>query len=219
MQRMHECNSRRLAVMMALLFACCVFSARAGDAWPGDASIAEGSRSPDGRFGILLPPRDEAVEQDDSEVRNLLVDLKSHAELAAVEGAHYFRGRNHRGLEVVWADDSSWCVVTYDGRFGFEAVTLLVKRGSGWKQTDLGTHVLKALDAEIARQAGKYAPDCFVTAEFRDGDDGNIRVHATCTTNPKDLHEIRNYAAEFTGSFDVRSGKWIESAARMASDG
>lgn len=213
---MHKCNPRRLAMMMAVLFAISMFSAMAGDAWPGGKSIAEGSRSPDGRFGILLPPREEALEQDEGEVKNFLVDLKSHAELAVVAGAHFYPNRNHRELEVVWAPDSSWCVVTYVERFGFKTVALLVKRDSGWVQTDLGTHVKKALDAEIARQAGKDAPDCFAEADFRAGDDRTIRVHATCTTNPKGLPDVGDYDAEFTGVFDLRSGNWIESAARKA---
>ena len=215
---MHQSSLRRLAMIMAVLFACCVFSALAGEAWTGGSSIAEGSRSPDGRFGILLPPREEALEQNEGEVKNFLVDLKSHAELAVIAGAHYYPNRNHRGMEVVWARDSSWCVVTYDGRFGFETVTLLLKRGAGWEQTDLGTHVQKALDAEIARQAGKDAPDCFATADFSAGDEGMIRVHATCGTNPKGIPEIRDYGAEFTGVFDFRSGKWIESEVRKSDD-
>lgn len=179
----------------------------------GDGSIAEGSRSPDGRFGVLLPPREEAAEQDEEEVKNVLVDLRSHAELAVIEGSHYFAGRNHRRLSVVWGPGSSWCVVTYDGRFGFEAVTLLVNRGSAWEQTNLGAHIKKVLDGEISGQAGKDAPDCFPSATFRAGKDGRIHATASGTTNPKGLPDIPAYDAYFAGLFDPRSGRWIESDA------
>lgn len=205
----------RCAVLMGLLvFTCSGFFACAGQAWPGSGSIADGSHSPDGKFAILLPPREEALEEEEDNVKNLLVDLQRQSELAVIQGAHFFPSRNHRGLQILWAHDGSWCVVTYGERFGFKAVTLLVRRGSGWSQTDLGTHVKNALDAEIARQAGKNPPDCFATVEYRDGENGKIHVTATGTTNPKHLSELATSAAIFTGIFDVRREKWIESEAR-----
>lgn len=186
----------------------------ADDGWPQGASIAENSRSPDGRFGILLPPREESMEKEEDEIRNTLVQVESLKELAVVENSHYFPGENHSWLDVAWAPDSTWCVVTYDGRFGFEAITLLKKRGSGWDQADIGSHIQKALNAAVARQAENPETICSATAYFRPGAGGKLLVRATGLTNPRYLPDLVQHFAVFLGAYDTTSGRWIRSETR-----
>ena len=205
------------AVVLAVVISFSLF-ARAGDEWPGGGSIIKGSQSPDGRFGILLPSRDEALENDEDDIRNTLVDLQSHDELAVIRNVHYFPGANHRGLDVAWAPDSGWCVVTYGGRFGFQAITLLKKHGSRWEQADIGTHIQKALDAAVARQAENPGTTCSATAYFRPGAKGSVLVRTTAMTNPKGLPECTRHLAVFLGTYDPARGQWIRSETRDVDD-
>lgn len=202
------------SLLVLLVLAGSGISVFAGEAWPGGGSIAEGSRSPDGRFAVLLPSREAALPMEEADTKNFLVDLKTRTKLCVIRGAHFYPFRNHRDLKVVWADDSSWCVVTYVERFGFKSITLLVARKSGWDQTDLGSHIAKSLDAEIARQAGGARVDAFAAAQFRVGGKENILVTADSTTNPKQIPDFPNYSASFEGVFDVRKGRWVSSQSR-----
>ncbi len=216
---MHYPRLTAVVVLAALI--ACVLSARAIDEWPQGGTIVEGSLSPDGRFGVLLPSREaglEALESDEDGIRNTLVDIKSHDALAVIRNVHYFPGANHRDLDATWAPDSGWCAVTYGGRYGFQAITLLKKHGSSWEQVDIGTHIQKALDADVARQARKPGTTCSATAYFRAGSEGNVLVRASGMTNPKGFPEFAQNFAVFLGTYDSTRGQWIRSETREVDD-
>ena len=71
----------------------------------------------------------------------------STALLGKIADADYFERQNHRDLNVIWSADSKACVVVYEGRFGFDTISVLQLKGSGFQQTDLGRHIEKALAA------------------------------------------------------------------------
>jgi len=123
----------------------------AGGDWPDGYIVYENTQSPDERYGILVPSMD-AWEKDESlEEINYLADLKAHQLMGKIRGADYFEHQNHRGLQVTWAPDSTWCVVEYDGRFGFDTISILELKGSGFVQTDIGKKIDKSLKAAIAK--------------------------------------------------------------------
>jgi hypothetical protein len=183
--------------------------------WPDGCVVYEKTESPDGRYGILVPSMD-AWEKDESlGETNYLADLKSHRLLGKIRGADYFEHQNHRGLQVVWAPDSTWCVVEYDGRFGFDTISILEVKGSGFVQTDIGKQIDKSLKAAIAKQS--HDPENSggaATPDFRIGADRKVRVGAVSTTDPKQLNEKGGYYALFHGTFDVRAQKWLMAEAR-----
>lgn len=184
---------------------------RPNGAWPDGYLIAENSTSPDGRYGVLLPPPD-LDSDDDTKIVNTLVDLRTHAQLGVIQKAHYFRGYNHHGLKVHWAADSSWCVVTFEARYGFATITLVELRGATCVQTDLGEHIQKSLDAVIARQGKSHRGGCGA-AYFRPVGE-KILVRATDQTNPKAFAEEPTYCALFQGTFDLGTKKWVRSEGR-----
>lgn len=205
-----------LAALFCLLsFAGSFSPARAAeDGWPEGYELAEKSESPNGRYGVLLPTRLTADALDDTDLKNTLVDLKTHHRLAVIHNAHYFSGQNHHDLSVAWAADSSWCVVIYGGRYGFENITLVELHGGKYTQTDLGAHIKKALDAAIARQGhGEDIGGCG-TAYFRSGPGGQVLARAFAFTNPKSLEGQPDYRSLFQGTFDPATGKWTRSDAR-----
>ncbi len=175
--------------------------AAAGD-WPDGYIVYENTQSPDERYGILVPSMD-AWEKDESlEEINYLADLKAHQLMGKIRGADYFEHQNHRGLQVTWAPDSTWCVVEYDGRFGFDTISILELKGSGFVQTDIG----KKIDPESG--GGDATP------RFRIGADRKVRVGTASTTDPKQLNEKGGHYALFYGTFDLRSKKWLTAEAR-----
>ena len=197
------------SLLVLSVTACCC-----GAEWPEGVSVAEDSLSPGGRFGVLLPSREKAGELDEDKIQDFLVEIPTHRKLAAIKGAHYFPGENHRNLDVKWAEDSGWVVVTYDGRYGFENITLIDLRGSEYRQTDLGAHVRKALRSAIARQSGNSGTDCYGSAYFRPGAGRDILVRATALTNPKGFSSDKQLFALFQGTFNPDSGKWTRSETR-----
>ena len=188
-------------------FPVCLTTARAtGGDWPKGYEIAENSESADGRFGVLLPTRDTA-DADEDKIPNTLVDLEKHRRLGVIRGAHYFPGENHRGLQVTWVADSSWCAVVYEDRYGFGKITLVEPRGTTCTQTDLGLHIQEALDGVIARQAHGTSAGGYGNAHFRSAPGRKILVRATGYTNPKSFADQPTYYALFQGTFDLAKGK------------
>ena len=189
------------------------------DGWPEGYELAEKSESPDGHYGVLLPSRLVADAIDDEDIKNTLVDLKSHHHLGVIRGAHYFPGQNHRGLTVAWAADSSWCAVTYEARYGFGQITLVEPHGGKIAQADLGTHIHKALNAAIARQAHDSTVEGYGSAYFRAGPSHTVLVRAYAFTNPKSLEDQSTWCALFEGTYDPASGKWTRSDSRKIDSG
>ena len=184
--------------------------AAAGSGWPDGYLIEERSKSPNGRYGVLIPTRDEADDAGEK-ITNTLVDLKTHKRVAVIRGMHHFQGQNHAGLIVQWAEDSSWCAVTFEARYGFGTITLVeLKSGT---QTDVGDHIQNVLDANITRQAG-VPSGCYGSAWFHAGPGPTILVRGTGYTNPKALPDQRNDYALFLGTFDLTKHRWTRSESR-----
>ena len=197
------------SLLILSVTACC-----GDDGWPEGYSVAEDSVSPDGQFCVLVPSREKAGDVDEDMIQNFLVALPSHRNLATLRGTHYFPGENHRDLHVTWAKDSGWGVVTYEGRYGFENITLVSTHGRGFPQTDLGRHIQRVLNAAIASQTGEPSSSGYGSAYFRAGNGREILVRATALTDPKCLSEEGQLYAVFLGTFNSAVGKWTRSEAK-----
>lgn len=187
----------------------------AGIDWPNGYVVYEKTQSPDERYAILVPSMD-AWEKDESlGETNYLADLKIHQLMGKIRGADYFEHQNHKALQAFWADDSSWCVVEYDERFGFASVSILEPKGSSFVQTDIGKQIDKALAKVINKQSHETdSGGGDATSFFRLGADRKLRMRAVSTTDPKQMSEKGGYYALFQGTFDARSKKWVATDAR-----
>ncbi len=199
--------------LLAVLIGWSLPSARAAEGeWAEGYELAAHSKSPNGRYGVLLPSRLAADAIDDEKIRNYLVDLKTHRRLGVIRGVRYFPGQNHFGIQVAWAADSSWAAVSYEARYGFGIITLVEIHGKNLAQTDLGKHIQKTLNEEIARQPGG-SDGCYGSAYFRAAPGRKVLVRATGLTNPKGLDQPTCYAL-FQGTYDLATGKWTRSESR-----
>lgn len=107
---------------------------------------------PTTQFGLVIPGSDPDEASEDSDAANYLANLKTHEFLGKLTDADYFERQNHRQLNVIWSADSKTCVVEYDGRFGFDTISVLQIKGTGFQQTDLGRHIEKALAAVVGEE-------------------------------------------------------------------
>jgi len=187
----------------------------AGDIpWKKGYEVEADAKSPDGRYGVAVPSRDAAGDEEDP--ANYLADLKKHRFLGVITGAHYFQGRNHYGLSVTWSDDSSWCVVEFDERWGFETISILEVNGENFTQAEVGKRVQQALNAVIAKAEGVKGAGAAATAYLQLTDDRKLRVRALATTDPKEMNE-KSHQALFQGTYDLKGKKWTVTDVRHIS--
>ena len=186
---------------MLVLFALVVTSktVAAGD-WPENYIVHEHSESPDHRYGVLVLSQQAAIDQDQTDGNTTyLANLQTRKTLGEISGTDYFENQNHRDLQVIWAPDSSMCVLQYDGRYGFDSVLVLELKDESFRQIDIGKHIQKTLGRLF---------DGFVNAYFRFGPDHKLKVRALSYTNPKALPDQPTKNAVFQGTFDLKSDKW-----------
>jgi uncharacterized protein YecT (DUF1311 family) len=188
----------------------------AGD-WPKDYVVQENSESPDGRYAVLVQSQDAAGEQDDNESAAYLADVKNHTALGKIAKVDYFEHQNHRGLEVFWAPDSTYCVVENDGRYGADTISVLEVKDSNFIQTEIGERIQKSLDGVMKKQAHSEIGG-YVSPYFRLGTDRKLRVRALAQNNPKQFEDVKTYYALFQGTFDLGAKKWIVTDARSITE-
>jgi len=193
-----------------LLFGLAVSAA--GEEWPSGFVVHSGTESPNGRYGILVPPHEpEANEDGDC----YLADIQSHRVLGKLKAVDYFEHQNHAGLSAIWNADR--CVVTREGRFGFDTITLIELHGQEFHEVDLGTAIQRSLDTATAKEAAKdhvENPGGNATAHVRFGGDDKIRFRAVSTSNPKQLEGVHTYCALFQGTYDPGAARWTVTDAR-----
>jgi hypothetical protein len=191
-------------LFLGLLFAACA-NVQAED-WPKGYVVHKGTESPDGRYGIAVP---DLRKSDVGEgAGGYVADLKSHQMVGSITYEDFYsEGANHRDLRAIWAPDSTWCVVVYEGRFGFDAVVILERKGSSLRETEIG----KRIEKTLAAAAGD---DGTGSVFFRPGADRRLQVRALYYTgNPKGEDKSARYA-RFEGTFDLNSRKWTKAEAR-----
>ena len=194
-----------------------VFSITRADAadWPKGYIVYEDSKSPEDRYAVLIPSRDAAEENESLGATNYLADLKNHRLMGKIRWADYFEHQNHRGLQVTWAPDSSWCIVDYEDRFGFGSISILEPKGASFTQTDIGERIGKSLATIMAKQSrDKESGGGDATPYFRLAPDHTLLIRAPSTSDPKQLDLKTAHYAFFYGTFDLRSKKWLSAEAR-----
>jgi hypothetical protein len=182
--------------------------------WPSSFVVQSGTESPRGRYGILVRPHESESNED---ANCYLADIQSHRVLGKLEGVDYFENQNHAGLAAIWNADSNRCVVTRDGRFGFDRIALIELHGQDFHQVDLGTAIQHSLDAVTSKEATKdnvKNPGGFATAYVRFAKDDRVRFRAVSTSNPKELEGVRTYCALFQGTYDPSAARWTVTDAR-----
>jgi uncharacterized protein YecT (DUF1311 family) len=185
--------------------------------WPAGYKVDSDTVSPDECYGVVIPSR-EAAQDDTVDAVNYLADLKAHRLLGKIKGSDYFEHQNHRGLSVVWADDSSWAVIEYDNRFGFASITVVEPHKTDFSQSEVGKFIQSSLNGIIAKEEKVKGADCFGEFFCRLTADGRVKVRALGSTNPKQLGDVEDHCAFFQGTYDQKAGRWKVSDAQRLTD-
>jgi hypothetical protein len=182
-----------------------------GVEWPSGFIVHSGTESPNGRYAILVPPQEPESNADGN---CYLADIQSHRVLGALKGVDYFEHQNHADLSAIWNGDR--CVVTREGRFGFDTISLIELHGQEFREVDLGTAIERSLDAATAKEAAKDHVENggYATAYVRFGGDNRIRFRAVSTSNPKQLEGVQTHCALFQGTYDPSAARWTVTDAR-----
>jgi uncharacterized protein YecT (DUF1311 family) len=205
---------RVLILLFALVLNLAAWGIAVSADWPPNYIVEENSASPDGRYAVLVQSQDAALAEDDNESAVYLADTKAHATLGEIGKVDYFEHQNHRGLEVFWAPDSSYCVVENDGRYGADTISILEIRDSSFVQTEIGERIQKSLDGAMKKQAHGSEMSGYVSPYFRLGTDRKVRVRALSENNPKQFDNVKTYYALFQGTYDLAAKKWTVIDAR-----
>lgn len=169
--------------------------------------------SPDGKFGVIFP---SLRRFDDSPDANFLVAVQAHEILGIIEdGNPYFRGKNHGGLTVHWAPDSSVVLVVNEGKWSPESMVLIELRdGKMVRQTELVRSFEKMFASDIAKaeqvpvkNAGIGAMN-EVSVSWEQG--RTLKLHLSCTgeTNPKDFEDQSKWVGKLDAVWDIQQKKW-----------
>jgi len=208
---------------LTLLTANHLIAATDSTAWPQGYVVHEGSESDDGGYGIAVPESDEVeTEKPDAGVEedhyvNYLADLKNHKLLGKIRGPDYFEHQNHAGLKTLWAEDSSWCLIQYDERFGFYSMAILEPKDSKVIQTDIGERIKKAL-ATVIKSKGEGDDESGGDAmPYYQLDGGKAVLRVVSTTDPKERDPEHARYAFFQGTYDGQSKKWLKIDVRRLS--
>jgi hypothetical protein len=182
-----------------------------GVEWPSGFVVHSGTESSNGRYGILVPPQEP---ESNADANCYLADIQSHRVLGALKGVDYFEHQNHAGLSAIW--NANRCVVTREGRFGFDTIWLIELHGQELHEVDLGTAIQSSLDTATAKEAAKDHVENggYATASIRFGGDNKIRFRAVSTSNPKQLEGVHTYCALFQGTYDPSAARWTVTDAR-----
>jgi uncharacterized protein YecT (DUF1311 family) len=213
----------RLVWVVSVALGLTTFEVTAAD-WGEHLILHEESRSPDGHYGIVVTTSSHVddgktflIPEDDEEFVDYFADLKTHRLLGKIKHFAYVEGENHGHLDAQWAPDSDLCIATDWSRYGFANAVVLEPKGESFAQADIGQRIQKSIDAVIAKQSHHANDTGDVSPIFRVEPDRKIRVYADGRTNPKSLEGVKTYYALFQGRYDLRSKKWIASAAHALS--
>ena len=154
---MHDAG-RVLIVLIVLALNLAASGIAASADWPQNYIVQENSESHNGHYAVLVQSMDAATEQEDNESGVYVADVKSRTTLGKIDKVDYFEHQNHRGLEVFWAPDSSYCVVENDGRYGVDTISTLEIKDSSFAQTEIGERIQKLLDGAMKKQIRRKRP-------------------------------------------------------------
>lgn len=178
--------------------------------WLGPGLVtAEETISPNGRYAIVVPTAEAAVDKGESS-ENQLADVIGHRLLGKIPGTDYWANQNNRVLNARWAADSTWCAAVYYNRLGFDECVVIEPHGDSFRATEIGKQIHDALEAAIQKQSHDPGPDRGEGLHVRPRQERTLLVRAFATTNPKGMPGDKTYDAFLFGSYDLATNKWTK---------
>jgi hypothetical protein len=198
------------ALLLAIGLAIVCRPALGDNEWPGpDVVIAQETISPNGRYAIVVPTAETALDKGET-TANQLADVTAHRLLGKIPETDYWAHKNNCALTTWWAPDSSWCAVAYFNRLGFDECVVIDIAGDSFRAIEIGKQIHGALEAAIRKQLRHPLPDRGEGLRVRPRPDRTLLVRALATTNPKGVPGDETHDAFLSGSYDLATNKWTK---------
>ncbi|MFT5469420.1 MAG: hypothetical protein ACI8UO_004541 [Verrucomicrobiales bacterium] len=146
-------------VIIALIFGLFGSISSAWAEIPEGFVIAEGTLSPDGKFGVIAPDWDHGEEQNS----NAIVEVTTGRVVHTIQAETGYQKMNHGGLYASWSKDGQQLLWTVDGKW-FPRALILIDLGKNGKveQTDL---LAACQDEMLKRSKAKFPAEYKATKE------------------------------------------------------
>ena len=175
-----------------------------GIARADEAPVPANTVSPNGRYGITVPP--SFTEENSYTEYNEIIEMKTKRVLGAINNETAFARMNHSDLlPTRWSADSSYALWLVDGKWGMDTL-MLIRLKDG--EIDWQLDVIKPLQREILTRTEALDPKKFLAAKKANWGDGSaypekftidarpegtarenlkfpLRFHVYLTSNPK----------------------------------
>jgi hypothetical protein len=183
-------------------------SAGLPEAYAKDYLIAASTVSPDKKFAVIYPLKDD---EEFPAGKNYIVALQPFAILGALETKWpYFSHQSHGGLSAEWSGDNSVALVTLAGKWGPHDIFILeFQAGKLARATNLLAKVHDLLVPDYRKAKAVPYNDEFDFVFDNDGStwklDGTKRVsiNALGSTDPKGAESGRVWKGQVTATWDI----------------
>ena len=190
-------------------------SAGLSEAYAKDYLIAAGTLSPDKKFAVIYPIKDD---EEFAAGKNHVVSLQPFAIIGTLETKEpYFKNQSHGGLSAEWSGDSSVALITLESKWGPRDIFLLELRdGKLARTTNLLAKVHDLLVPDY-RKAKAVPYNDEVDFVF-DGEGESpcklegtksVSITALAATDPKGAESGRVWKGRVVASWDIAQAKFI----------
>ena len=188
-------------------------SAGLPEAYAKDYLIAASTVSPDKKFAVIYPLKDD---EEFPAGKNYIVALQPFAILGALETKWpYFKHQSHGGLSAEWSDDNSVALVTLDGKWGPHDIFVLeFQAGKLARATNLLAKVHDLLVPDYRKAKAVPYNDEFDFVFDNDGSswklDGtkSVQINSLGSTDPKGAESGRVWKGRVTATWDIAQAKF-----------
>jgi hypothetical protein len=189
------------------------------DAFYLSYTLRKSAVSPNGKYGIIFPDR---TRMDDP--ANFLVAVKESRILGEIDFQPddiYFAGKNHGGLTVRWAPNSSAVLVVTEGKWSpRELIVVELKDGRIGRQTPLIGALEKGIHAAAPKAAG--LDRAMVELEVKDiawkaGKSLQLQFKCEVSTNPKGFPNEDSWSGSIVALWDAAQHKFTEVKVKQTS--
>jgi hypothetical protein len=182
------------------------------EAYAKDYLIAASTVSPDKKFAVIYPLKDD---EEFPAGKNYIVALQPFAILGSLETKWpYFKHQSHGGLSAEWSDDNSVALVTLDGKWGPHDIFVLeFQAGKLARATNLLAKVHDLLVPDYRKAKAVPYNDEFDFVFDNEGSSWklegtkSVRINALGSTDPKGAESGRVWKGRVTATWDIAQAK------------
>jgi hypothetical protein len=191
-------------------------SAALPEEYSGNYLLAGNMLSPDKNIGVIYPKSELCAKESDKRCKDFLVQLRPFKILATLDTKFpHFQNKNHGGISGDWSKDGMAALITLESKWGPGDIFLYeFKDGQLARSTNLLQKIHRLLEPDFRKATGARYNDEFdfileseekPMVEFKGA---TVQVHATATTDPKEIPGTKAWDAKVDAVWDITGAKF-----------